>query len=82
MQHVLVDLRYEKAYIFNNSKKCNYCNFLFLMPPTLDARGRRPVRPSPLYTPLLEHSMALGTNKDRYFFLIFCAINPGLQCQV
>ena len=51
MQHVLVDLRYEKAYIFNNFLKFNFCNFTLLMPPTLDARDRRPVRP-PLCTPL------------------------------
>ena len=50
MQHVLVDLQYEKAYIFNNLIKCSFCNFTHLMPPTLDARGCRPVRP--LYTPL------------------------------
>ena len=47
MQHVLVDLRYKKAYIFNNLTKCSFCNFTLLMPPTLNARGRRPVR-SPL----------------------------------
>ena len=41
-QHRLVDLQYKKAYIFNNLIKCNFCNFL-LMPPILDARGRRPV---------------------------------------
>ena len=45
MQHVSVDLRYKKAYVFNNLIKCNDCNFILLMPPTLDARGRRPVRP-------------------------------------
>ena len=50
MQHVLVDLRYEKAYIFNNLIKCNFCNFILLMLPILDARGRRPVRlPSARY---------------------------------
>ena len=32
MQHVLVDLRYEKAYIFNNLIKCNFSNFTRLIP--------------------------------------------------
>ena len=44
MQHVLVDLRYEKTHIFNKFIKCNFCNFTLLMPPTLDA--------PPLCTPL------------------------------
>ena len=33
MQHVLVDLQYEKAYIFNNLIKCDFCNFTLLMLP-------------------------------------------------
>ena len=45
---MLVDLRYEKAYILTNLIKCNFCNFTLLMPPTLDARGRRRV-PFPLH---------------------------------
>ena len=54
MQHVLVDLRYEKAYIFDNLTKCDFCNFTLLMPPSLDARGRRPVRPPPLHATDLD----------------------------
>ena len=45
MHHVLVDLRYEKAYTFNNLIKCIFVISLFDAP-TLDARGRCPVRPS------------------------------------
>ena len=44
MQHVLVDLRYEKAYIFNNLIKCNFCNFTLLMP-----RAVAPFAPPPLH---------------------------------
>ena len=49
MQLVLVDLRYETADIFNKLIKLNFCNFTLMMPPTLDSRGRRPVRPPPLH---------------------------------
>ena len=52
MQHVLVDLRYEKAYIFNNLIKCNFCNFTLWMPPYLGCPGPSSRSP-PLCIPLL-----------------------------
>ena len=50
MQHVLVDLRYEKAYIFNNLIKCTFCNFTLLMPSYLGCPG-----PSPRLPPSARH---------------------------
>ena len=54
MQHVLVDLRYKKAYIFNNLIKCNFCNFTLWMPPYLGCPGPSPRSPPPLHATVLS----------------------------
>ena len=55
MQHVLVDLRYEKAYICNNLIKCNFCYFNLMMPHTLNPLGCRTMRPPPSACHYISH---------------------------
>ena len=42
---MLVNLRYERTYIFNNLKECNFCNFTLLMPPYLGFLALSPRSP-------------------------------------
>ena len=62
MQHVLVDLQYEKAYIFSNLIKYNFCNFTLLMPGAVTPFA-------PLCAPLVGRSIALSkiTLKEEIF---------------
>ena len=55
MQHVLVDLRYEKAYIFNNLIKYNFCNFTLWMSPYLECPGPSPRSLPPLHATGSNH---------------------------
>ena len=85
MQHVLVDLRYEKAYNFNNLIKCNFCNFTLLMPPYLGCPG--PSSPSPLHATALTLPISLKLIVSNYSVFVFSKIfelvlnvesNPGV----
>ena len=68
MQHVLVGLRHEKAYIFSNLIKCNFCNHSFDAP-YLECPGPPPRSPPPLHSTV---SAAL----QKYFLPQFIHLTP------
>ena len=75
MQHVLVDLRYEKAYISNNLIKRYFCNFTLLMPSYLGCPGPSPRLPPPLHATDSDFAPLRMTDREMRVNTILNAYN-------